>query len=192
MLRTQLLILLLSLLSSHAFAQWTLDAERSSLSFVSIKAGNIAETHRFNTLSGHIDEDGNALLTISTASIDTLIPIRDERMQEFLFATGMFPDISMRVVLSTDSLEQSKQEPTSLQNILGTLTIRDKEVAVQADVMVANLSDGAVLVTSTKPILLNASAVGLDGGVEKLRELAGLPSISQAVPVIFTLVFTLA
>jgi len=36
---------------------------------------------------------------------------------------------------------------------------------------------------------VNASQVGLLAGIEKLRELAGLPSISPAVPVTFSLIF---
>ena len=37
--------------------------------------------------------------------------------------------------------------------------------------------------------IINADAVSLADGVEQLREIAGLPSISKAVPVSFVLQF---
>jgi hypothetical protein len=38
-------------------------------------------------------------------------------------------------------------------------------------------------------VIVNAANLGLADGLEKLREIAGLPSISKAVPVSFVLVF---
>jgi len=40
-----------------------------------------------------------------------------------------------------------------------------------------------------KPIIVMADTHGLVSGVEALREVAGLPSISRAVPVSFNVVF---
>jgi hypothetical protein len=40
-----------------------------------------------------------------------------------------------------------------------------------------------------KPIIVNAGSLNLVEGVEALRESAGLPSISKAVPVTFVLQF---
>ncbi len=172
------------LLCPLATAGWQLDQQRSSVSFVSIKAGNIAETHQFTQLSGSVSADNIAHVDINTVSIDTLIPIRDDRMREFLFETDLFPVITVRAQLGEDAVTPGQH------NINLTLTLKDQQIQVQAQVLVAQLGSDSMLVTSTKPVLLNASAVGLSSGVEKLRELAGLPSISQAVPVIFTLVYT--
>jgi hypothetical protein len=55
------------------------------LSFVSTKAGAVAEVHRFTSLRGGIDARGNVAIAIFLRSIDTLMPIRDERMRELLF-----------------------------------------------------------------------------------------------------------
>jgi hypothetical protein len=54
---------------------------------------------------------------------------------------------------------------------------------------VIGLSNGGMLVTTTKPILLNAFDFGLGVGIQKLMEVANLPSISTVVPVTFSLVF---
>jgi len=57
------------------------------------------------------------------------------------------------------------------------------------DVSVARLTDSRIIVASRSPVIVNAGQVGLLAGVEKLRDVAGLPSISPAVPVTFVLAF---
>ena len=61
--------------------------------------------------------------------------------------------------------------------------------SITFDITVSRLTDNRILVASRKPVIVNASQVGLLAGVEKLREVAGLPSISPAVPVSFVLAF---
>jgi hypothetical protein len=51
------------------------------------------------------------------------------------------------------------------------------------------LTADRLLVSSVRPVIVNAGPLGLDEGVERLREAAGLPSISPAVPVTFQLTF---
>lgn len=46
------------------------------------------------------------------------------------------------------------------------------------------------MVSSFQPIIINANEFGLVAGVDKLRDIAGLSSISQAVPVSFVLTLT--
>lgn len=43
---------------------------------------------------------------------------------------------------------------------------------------------------SFQPIIVNANEFDLVAGIDKLREIAGLSSISQAVPVSFVLTLT--
>jgi hypothetical protein len=45
------------------------------------------------------------------------------------------------------------------------------------------------MVSSRKPVIVNAASVDLADGIEALREVANLPSISKAVPVSFVLTF---
>jgi len=54
---------------------------------------------------------------------------------------------------------------------------------------VSNLSETKLVVSSMKPIIINAQRFALVDGVKKLQELAGLPSISNAVPLSFVLSF---
>jgi hypothetical protein len=52
------------------------------------------------------------------------------------------------------------------------------------------VSDSELLVVSAQPVILNVTDYQLGKGVEQLKELAGLPSISYAVPVSFYLTLT--
>ena len=50
-----------------AGSAWTLDPAGSRLSYVSIKAGEVAEANRFDRLSGAVAADGSATLDIADA-----------------------------------------------------------------------------------------------------------------------------
>ena len=71
-------VLALMILSLGARADWLLNNHRSELTFVSTKAIDIAEVHRFDSLAGRIEDNGKAVVTIDLASVDTGIDIRDE------------------------------------------------------------------------------------------------------------------
>ena len=60
-----------------------------------------------------------------------------------------------------------------------------KEITLLVDVI--KLSDSSLVVNSTKPVFIKANDFSLVKGIEKLRSLAGLPSISTTVPVSFSL-----
>ena len=84
----------LILIAAPAYSAWKLDSSQSSLTFVSIKKGTVAENHRFKTFSGGIDNHGFANVEIELSSVDTNIAIRDQRMAEFLFETATFAQAS--------------------------------------------------------------------------------------------------
>mgnify|MGYP001827146951 CR=1 FL=1 len=168
---------------------WTLDNARSQLSFVSVKAGDFAEVHTFERLSGAVGADGGVEVVIDLASVNTLIPIRDERMREVLFETLRFPTASLVGRVEMDSLQALGPGEVTRLDMEGQLLIKDHSLVVTLDLLAARLADDAVLVSSLKPVIVDAAGVGLVDGVEQLREIAGLPSISKAVPVSFVLVF---
>ena len=184
-----LVCLITSFNVSSALAQWTLDNEGSQLSFVSIKAGNIGEVHKFGQLSGDLTTDGQLSVEIELASVDTLIPIRDDRMQQLLFETDIFPKATFKTSLDMDEVNAIAVGSSTTLDVTGDLTIRDRTTSISSKVMITRFADQGVLVNTLQPLLLSADAVGLTDGVEKLREIAGLPSISSAVPVTFVLTF---
>ena len=67
-----------------AHADWYLDNESSRLSFVTTKNTEIAEVHRFLVLHGKVDSKGAAQLEVELESVNSGIPLRDERMRNQL------------------------------------------------------------------------------------------------------------
>ena len=176
-------------LSQNTFAAWHLDNDRSQLSFVTIKAANIAEVHKFEQISGRLADNGKATINVALTSVNTLIPIRDERMQEYLFEAKIFPQATFTAQLDQSALRNFEVGDISQQSVTGELTIKDRKISVNIIVAAFFTDADTLVVTSVQPFIISAAAVGLEAGVEKLRELAGLPSISQAVPVSFVLTY---
>jgi polyisoprenoid-binding protein YceI len=170
-----------------AWANWTLDNDASRLSYVTTKANVAAEVNRFRQLSGEINEDGTATLVIALDSVDTAVEIRDQRMREILFDTAQFPTATISAKIDSDLLDSLAVGSMSVVVAEANLQLHGMEVSMIFEATVARLAEDSLLVTSTKPVIVNAAQVGLVDGIEKLRELAGLPSISPAVPVNFVL-----
>lgn len=189
MTRMRLAALLALLLGSAARAEWVLDGEESALTFVSTKAINVAEVHRFGEIAGTVDEMGNVDVSVDLASVDTGIEIRDERMREMLFDTGEHPQAKLSAKLDEEALDKLNAGQAVDTTVEAMLTLNGETRPLMLDVTVARTGESRALVATRKPVLINASEFNLAEGVEALREVAGLPSISLAVPVSFVLVF---
>ena len=176
------------LLTSAAQAHWSLDNSASTLSFVTVKADHVGEVHTFNQLSGTIGDDGAVEITIELASVNTLIDIRNERMQAMLFETNLFPEATITGTVDLDGITAMAAGASESMQVSFELDIHGASGSYTADLVVTRSEEGVVASTA-KPIIVTADAHGLVAGVEALREVAGLPSISRAVPVSFTVVF---
>lgn len=176
------------LFSQVASADWTLNNDSSVLNFVSIKKNTIGEAHRFNQLAGTLSQNGAFKATINLASVNTNIPVRDERMKGMLFDVATFPqaDISGNTVntFKAPAAGEAKIEAVKLQ-----LVINGKTIPLETRLRVVGLGKQGLLVSTIEPLLLDAAALGYTEGIDKLREIAQLPSISTVVPVTFSLVF---
>ena len=176
------------LFTSSASAHWTLDNDASTLSFVTVKADHVGEVHTFDQLSGDINDDGSVQITIELASVNTLIDIRNERMQEMLFETNLFPQAIISGMIDLDAVADMDAGVSQAISVDFELAIHGQSSSYTADVLVTRIDSG-VLASTVKPIVVMADTHGLVSGVEALREVAGLPSISRAVPVSFNVVF---
>lgn len=179
----------LVLLSHSALAQWELDAANSSLNFVSIKNAQVAETHSFNSMVGFIGDDGKIKFTIDLNSVDTAIEIRDSRMRELLFETAKFP-----LATATAEVEPGILDALAAGGVVTTelklrLTLHGVDADLQVPVVVVAEPLGQLRVLSSRPVLVSATNFGMGKGVAALADVAGLESISTAVPVTFQLVF---
>jgi len=158
------------------------------LHFVTIKASHLAEVHQFKNLTGKVDGQGQAELTIDLASVDTKIEIRDQRMRDMLFEIAKFPTATFTTSIDPTVLVMKMGESKDI-DLAGKLSIHGQSVAVQSAARVERLSDNLLQVNSLAPVIVNAKDVGLIAGIEKLREVAGLPSISYSVVVNYNLTF---
>ena len=176
------------LLAGSAQAQWSLDNSASTLSFVTVKADHVGEVHTFDQLSGSIDDRGNVEILVELASVNTLIDIRNERMQSMLFETNLFPRAMITGDVDLASFVEMSPGASITAQVEFELDIHGVSNSYNTELIVTRLANGMVASTS-KPIIVTAASHGLVDGVEALREIAGLPSISRSVPVTFNVVF---
>ncbi|QTH62679.1 YceI family protein [Psychrosphaera ytuae] len=174
-----------------ATAKYDLIESQSKLVFVSIKKDSIGEVNEFKSLSGSIDKNGLATVEVDLTSVSTGIEIRDQRLQNHLFDTSKFSTAKVQTEVSLDALKELKVGESFHRHAPITLSLHGIEQQLIAHSDVYKLSENKILVISAKPVLVNANEFGLIAGVEKLKELAGLPSIATAIPVTFKLVFEL-
>ena len=113
----------------------------------------------------------------------------DERMQQMLFDTDLFPSAGITATFDAEMLAGLTAGDSRMLDISAQLRIKDSSIPVSVPVLAARLNAETLVVTSARPVLVSADSVGLTEGVEKLREVAGLPSISRAVPASFVLTF---
>jgi len=159
---------------------WTLDPADSRLSYVSIKAGEIAEANRFDALAGSVAADGTATLDIDLASVNTGIDIRNERMREIFFDVAGNPK----------AVVTAKLDPAAFAGLTASVAIKGVEQEIETEVLVTRVSADRVTVVPTAPVIISTDMFELTDELGELRALAQLPSITPAVPVTFTLAFT--
>ena len=187
--KTLLYFWVLFLFSTPVFPDWNLVNEESRINFISIKASDIAEIHTFKELSGSVKDNGQAQVVINLSSLETLIPIRNERMGNLLFETKVYPVASFKLKLDLQTFLLTEVGKSSDVTHRGVLELKGKQFTMPVKISVTRLSDQSFLVKSSEPLLLNADSLGLSDGIESLRVIAGLPSISKSVPVTFSLIF---
>ena len=184
----RLMVLSLLLCCSSAFANWQLDLSNSSINFMSTKNTHISEIHQFDSFSGNLSDTGELTVSIDLTSVNTMIPIRNTRMQEMLFNVSDFAQAAFTAKLSDDVFVMSVGEQRVLV-VDGELTLHGATSKVPAHVRVVRVSDDAFIAYTTKPSIINASQFGLTSGVDALQKIAGLANISYAVPVSFSVQF---
>lgn len=168
---------------------WSLVPDNSQIAFVSIKADSVGEAHRFLTESGAVDASGKAEVTIDLSSVDTAVDIRDERMRDILFQVEQFPDAKVGAQIDPKLLETLKLGEQKTLTTPLSLELHGVGGEFDADLAVTRIADDRVLVETVKPVIVDATQFALGEGLDQLREIAGLPSISPAVPVTASLVF---
>jgi len=174
---------------SPAFSAWQLDNSKSSLTFVSIKKGTIAENHRFKSFSAELNKNGQLNVVIDLGSVDTKIPVRDSRMTEFLFETAKFSKASFSAQINNSEVDSIAVGTSKKLSVSGNIDLHGQQQMLTIDVLVARLANDRMLVTTIEPVIIKAEDFALVAGINKLKALAKLPSIAHTVPVSFVLTF---
>lgn len=168
---------------------WTLAADESGMTYVTIKDNLLGETNTFREMSGRVSPNGDAVINIDLNSVDTNNEIRDGRMKEFLFKTESYPNARITTQIDMKpyaglAIGESRAELLELIVDLGGTALD-----YDANVLVTRLSAAKVVVATKAPLLLDATDFELEAGLAKLQELAGLESITPIVPVTVSFVF---
>lgn len=185
-------VLALALAAGPVIAGWTMDPTRSHLSYVSIKAKDVGEVNTFKEMAGTITDGGQVTVSMFLDSVETLVPIRNERMREFLFETTNYKEATITAKVEPAIIAELQPGQITEITAEGNLSLHGETQPMIISMQAAKLDDGTVMVASTKPLIVDAAKFGLTDGVEKLREIAGLESISHAVPVTFVMTFIAA
>jgi hypothetical protein len=182
--------LLAALFALPAQAAWQLDGESSRLTFVTTKVTNVAEVNRFRSLRGSVGDDGKVQLQVPLETVDSGIPLRDERLRKQLFEVEKFASAQIGAQLDIAPLLTLAAGAQMELRLPLTVTLHGHSQSYSSELLVTRLDDRRFQVVTLAPLLLNAEDFGLAAGIEALRQLAGLKTISLAVPVSAVLIFT--
>ena len=175
-------LIALSMTATSALAQgWTLDTDTSRMAFGSVKNGYVGEVHTFEGLTGSVSRDGAVAIDIPLSGVSTNIDVRNERFAEFVFANT--PTAKLTATIDMDALKSMRAGQSTTMELDATLTLLGNEVDVFTEVFVVRTSARDVMVTTNDMVMLATDELGIDAGIDKLQELAGLDSITRVTPV---------
>ena len=181
-------VLFLLFASFVANAHWNLEPKQSSLHFLSTKKAQITETHSFTRFDASINANNQLKVEVDLTSVNTRIPIRDERMQKELFKVGLYPKATITADIPQSALVLAEGHSQTVALKLD-LNLHGISQPLNAEVFVTRTSKDTLQVNTLAPILVDSRNFKLNSGIETLKKLAGLDSITFVVPVTFNVTF---
>ena len=170
-----------ALADHHGGQAWALSDE-SRISLTSTKNGLVSETHSLAAIKGGVSGEGTVELQFDLRAIETNIPIRNERMQTWLFSEEPVAKLSADV-------QRALRANETAFTIDQTLTLEANGNTILLDVPLTVVREGDAVAKVAGQLIIDVAGFGYAPGIEKLREIAGLKSISTEVPVDVKLVF---
>ncbi|MET0332027.1 MAG: YceI family protein [Dyella sp.] len=176
---------------------WNLDAPHSELHFVTTKAGKpgiaaIEEVQTFNTFTGKLDSTGQIQLTVDLGSVQTQIPLRDQRIRDMLFKVTEHPNAQFTAQFDMSALKGLKTGQFKDVSLSGSLALNGTKQPLDANLRVVKLAHGALLVSTRQPIVVDLQKFDLSDGVTALHDVMALNVLSASAPVSFSLVLNSA
>lgn len=174
---------------SSAHAEWKLDAQSSTLNYVSIKNNKIGEVNYFKNFDATIQSNGAFKMEINLDSVDTRYKIRDQRMSSLFFETHLFPKAYISGKVPVDNIKSMAPGATKRVSVNVTLNLHGHTENIDSNLRLLKIDDKHFMVVTESPVLLHAQAFNLEEGIKQLMDAASLNSITWVVPVNFILVF---
>lgn len=159
----------------------------SQLSLISTKNERIEETFILKNISGSVTSKGKATITLDLSKLETNIPIRNERIQKYLFSAAGLAQATITAQIPATTMADAQKGKTQNTGINARLSLNGKEKALTIDVIITPASSNQVNIKTAKPILISAQDFGLSKGIRTLKDIAKLKSIKETVPVSFNL-----
>ena len=182
-------LLAASTFEAAAASAWTLDPASSSLKYQSVKKITVIETNKIRNLSGTIQPDGAASVSIDLSSVDTGVDIRNVRMRFLFFETFKFPTAIVSTHVDPAAFADLPTKRRIKMKLPFKLDLHGFVKELQADVVVTMISDTMVSVASDNPIEIKVEDFGLGPAIEKLERAGDVTNIVPIGSVSFDFVF---
>ena len=173
------------MVSQFSYADWQVVPEQSVFAVTSTKNKVIVETHTISGVSGSVSDRGSVAISLDLATLESNIPIRNQRMQAMLFAKHATATFTAGAPVS--SLNKLKAGEARALHLSGNVILNGVKAPLTIPVVVSRLGDNQIQVTGGGR--LQADRFGFAAGIEQLREIAGLEVIAPTVE--FTLLVVL-
>jgi polyisoprenoid-binding protein YceI len=178
---------------SVSASAWQVDSAKSTLNFVTTKAGQagvggVGEVQSFGQFAGGMSSGGDINFTVTLASVATGIDIRDERLRTMLFNVKDVPLAAFAARIDPAALRDLGPGGVKDIDVTGQLTLAGQSRPLAAKLRVARLGALQMSVATRAPIVVDAAQFGLKPGVEALREVMGLNFLATSAPVSLQLV----
>ncbi len=170
---------------------WALQADASTIRFQSVKQQTKVESSTFATMSGSVDTNGLATVTVPLDSVDTGIDLRNVRMRFLFFETFQFPEATISVQMSPDLLADLPTVRRKVVTLPMTMDLHGISKTMDVELALTWISNDIVSVTSSAPLVIDIADFTLLAGLKKLEEAANV-SILPSTTVTFDLMFTRA
>jgi polyisoprenoid-binding protein YceI len=148
----------------------------------------VVEPAVFEGVTGSISNSGKVEINIDLSSVNTNISIRDQRLKALFFKVVKFPQASVKATIDMKKIKSIRHYKR--MEIPAILEFYGISKEIKLEVLIAKVYKNKLLITSMKPIIINAKDYGIPAkNLMVLSKTVGGLSLSDKVAVNFVLSF---
>ncbi len=185
-----LVLLLFFAVSTYTLAvnKYIVDSNNSFVNFATIKKQFVVEPALISNISGNISKLGEIKIVVDLNSVDTNIGIRNTRLKNIFFNIAKFPKAIISAKIDPKVIK--KIAYYKKMTIPASLEFYGAKKDIKLDILVAKVYRSHLLVSSIKPIVINANDYGIPNkNLLALAKTVGGLSISNKAGVNFVIAF---